>query len=351
MSEKIRINQEDATELERTIKLNTFLDTNLEGGRVEAFEIQDLLQAQDYEKEKTLSEERDAFLNKFPIEDVLQAILKEASFNINQDGNIEITHNLPTIELPDGYGFKGGAARAILRKVLGLVVVPPRDVDVIRLSSESYSGADDEIATKFMTHDFEFGDGVEIVSDSKDYLKTRDLTINEVYTDGPKIIATEQCIKDTMRNIIRTTEYERQLYAGEQGIGPKMKAKTLRLHAEQVYAVGVSSIPEDDMNKIERSFINPFWLAVQLDRAFERSLEVAENFTKLLVENNIVPDFIKNSTQLGEYLLSEVYNFHFRNAPHLQYKFEDGYKEDNIELTSADLLEDYFDTVYHGAKY
>jgi hypothetical protein len=115
--------------------------------------------------------------------------------------------------------------------------------------------------------------------------------------------------------------------------------------------MGISSIPEDDMNQIEHSFINPFWLAVQLDRAFERGSEIADNFTTLLVQNNIVPDNIKNGNELGEYLLNEVYDFHFRNAPHLQYQLEEEYSLNKHDQTNYDLLESYFDSIHYGAKY
>jgi hypothetical protein len=311
------------------------------------------LPVQDYEKEKELSDARDAFIERFTIEEVLKLLLKEIPYIINSAGNIEIIYNHNSIQLPKAYGFKGGVARSILRESLGLKVVPPRDVDIIRLDPEPYDGSDDDVAKEYMSQDFEFGDGVEFVEDSDSYLSTRDFTINEVYVHGSKIIATEQCVKDTIRNIIRITEREKTLYSGD-GIGPKMKAKILRFHAEQMHAIGVSSIPEDISNEIERSFINPFWLCVQLDRAFERGVAVADKFTSLLIDNKIIPDDIKSGTDLGDYLLSKVYDFRFRNAPHLQYNIEESSHvddEDQRGLSESDLLERYFDTVCYGSKF
>lgn len=352
MSEKFAINQERADEIEKRIKLNTFADSYLEGGTINKIATDKLLNEEDYEEEKRLSREREHFLENFSIEKILDTFLKESTFTIDQDGYIEISHTIKT-ELPEEYGFKGGSARSLLREVLGLRTIPPRDVDVIRLSAEEpYSSADIEIARKYMAQDFEFGDGVEPVDSISDYLTSRDFTINEVYTVGSKIVATEQCIRDTIRNVIRITKYERESYSEYEKMGPKMKAKTLRLHAEQMYSIGVSSIPEDDMSEIEKSFINPFWLAVQLDRAFERSSEIADQFTTLLIENEIVPSHIKDGVDLGHYLLSEVYDFKFRNAPYLQYKIEDDYSDINdFEETEIDLLEKYFDALHHGSKY
>ncbi len=351
MLEKITINQEQVDEIERRIKMNAFVDSYLGGCVVGKFGSKELLSVKNYEEEKKLSEERELFLEKFSINEILKTFLKERAFIIDQDGYIGISY-AATSELPDGYGFKGGSARAVLREVLGLKVIPPRDIDVIRLSAEEpYKGADTEIAQKYMAQDFEFGDGVELVDSTTDYLNTRDFTINELYTSNSQIFATEECIRDTIRNIIRITEYERISYSEIGEIGPKMKAKTLRLHAEQMYSIGVSSIPEDDRNEIEKSFINPFWLAVQLDRAFERGHEVAEKFTQLLIENNVIPEHVKDSRDLGDFLLSEVYDFRFRNAPHLLYKMEEDYTTDDSEKTDIELLEDYFDAIHPGSKY
>ena len=146
-------------------------------------------------------------------------------------------------------------------------------------------------------------------------------------------------------------ESERQRYQFDtQKLGPKMKAKALRFHTEQLFAMGVSTIPEDDKNEIEKSFINPFWLAVQLDRCFERGEDLAESFTTTLKEYQIIPQEINNSLDLGNYLLKEVYDFHFRNAPKLQYSFEENHVE-NYELSETDVLEDYFDTLHNGSRY
>jgi|GEM_PF-1494952 len=351
MFEKITISQEQADEIERTIKINTFTDSYLEGGTVDKFEAEKLLNTKDYEEEKRLSKEREIFLDNFSIEEILEVFLKDSTFTINKDGHVEILHP-GKLEIPKEYGFKGGAARSVLREALGLKVIPPRDVDVIRLSAEEpHVGSDIEIAKKYMAQDFEFGDGVEFVDSTVDYFNTRDFTINELYTTGSEIVATEKCIRDTIRNIVRITEYERMSYSGIGEMGPKMKAKTLRLHAEQMYALGVSSIPEESINEIEKSFITPFWLAVQLDRAFERNAEIAEQFTKLLIENSIVPEYIKDSRDLGEYLLLEVYSFKFRNAPYLQYEIEEQHDKDDSIQTDSDILENYYDAIHHGTKY
>lgn len=347
------IKPEDLADIESQIRLNQFFESLNIKSTNEQFGAKDLLPVESFEEEKQLSLLRDKFLQKFSTEDILEAIL-ETPFFVKECGVVEIMIPDGLINrfetLPDGYGYKGGVARSKLREVLRLPFIPPRDIDLIRLTQyQPQPDMDKILAEKYMSQDFEFGDGVEITTDAV-YMSTRDFTINEVYVVGNKIVATEQCIRDTLRNIVRVTDAERENYqSGSRILGPKMKAKALRFHTEQLYTMGVSNIPEDDNNEIESSFINPFWLAVQLDRCFERGENVAESFTSLLKQYKIIPDDIKNALDLGDYLLGEVYDFKFRNAPKLQYIFEE--TEQPEELSDREVLEDYFDKIYHGSKY
>lgn len=350
MSEKINVTPEITAEIERAIELNKFCQNEISEVNVEQFDSKNLLPVKDYEKEKELSLIREEFLKRFSIEQITEAILKE-SFIIRDYGVIEIDIETDLPDLPEGYGYKGGVARSKLRDALRLPAIKPRDIDLIRLSqNELHEGLDKNLAKKYMEQDFEFGDGVEVVTDTE-YMSTRDFTINEVYVEKNKIFVTEQCIRDTLLNIIRVTDFERERYQSDsQKLGPKMKAKALRFHTEQMFATGTSSIPADDKNEIENSFINPFWLSVQLDRCFERSEEVADKFTSTLKEYQIIPQGIKDSLDLGNYLLEEVYDFRFRNAPKLQFRFEEDFAE-TADLTKTDILEDYLDTLYNGSRY
>lgn len=345
MNEKFNVTPDIAIEIKRAIELNRFCQKEISESNVEKISSKNLLQVEDYEKEKELSLVREEFLKNFSIEQILEAVLKH-TFVIREYGVIEIDIENDLLNLPEGYGYKGGVARSKLREVLRLPVIKPRDIDLIRLSqNEPCNGSDKELAEKHMKQDFEFGDGVEVITDAV-YMSTRDFTINEVYIEKNKIFVTEQCIRDTLRGIVRVTDFERQNYQSDnQKLGPKMKAKALRFHTEQLFTMGIISIPEDDKNEIEKSFINPFWLAVQLDRCFERGEEVAERFVSILKEYQIIPQNINNSLELCNYLLDEVYDFRFRNAPRFQYIFE----EENIEnrdLSELDILENYFDRLF-----
>ena len=89
--ENFKLTTEQAKEIEKQIKLNTFLDDYLQTREVGNFNVDSLLTESDYETEKNISKERDVFLSKFSIEQILEAFLKNSSFKIRPDGNVEIT--------------------------------------------------------------------------------------------------------------------------------------------------------------------------------------------------------------------------------------------------------------------
>lgn len=305
---------------------------------------------EEYNQSKDADRARDSFFEKLPISNILNYVLRNQLYKLEKDGSVEI-HCKSEFKIDKDYGFKGGAARYELRKALGLDAIEPRDFDVLRFSeTEPWEGVDNEIAQEFMPQDLEFGDGVEEFTE--DYLETRDFTINEVYTHNGKIVASEQCIRDTLRNIVRVTEHEVNAYGSEFGnIGPKTRSKALRFHAEQQYLLGKSTIEEDQLSEIKESSINPFWIAVQLDRAFERSEGTAEKFRETLINNEIIPEDISSIFDLIDYIEDELYydSFIFRNAPRKQYEFENSHLDDSF--SDIDKIEDHFDRVYLGTKY
>ncbi len=346
MMESLKITQEEASAIKEAIDLNSFYKES--AGANSSLEISpsDLLGDDQVELARQKHRQREGFYERFSIETLLKFCLKNNRYEI-QDGLVLIETN-EKIGLPDGYGFKGGAARTILRRSLGLKNHEPRDYDLIRtLKEEPYKGADQELAQKFMEKDAEYGDGVEFISPD-DYFQTRDFTINEVYVVGDKIFATEACIRDTLRGIIRVTDFELKNYIHNyEGLGPKMKAKSIRLYVEQLYSTGISEIDPTDKSEIVDSFINPFWIAVHLDRAFEKSSLFAEKFLDALIDFGVVPSYIKNVPELIDYLQERIEgDFYFRSVPKQVYEFEDdeieGF-ETGQDLDEIEYWEKYFD--------
>lgn len=329
-------------EIQERVELNSFLKENLDRVDVEGFTGTDLLTNTEIDEERVRNKDRDKLYERFQISTLLKFLLKEGNFEIREDGVVVIEAET-NIDLPEGYGFKGGAARSALRESLGLKYIKPRDYDLIKTDeADSSQEVDDDLARKYMGKDFEFGDGVEYI-DPQDYFDTRDFTINETYVVDGKLYATQQCIRDTIRGIVRVTEYERNSY-GYEGIGPKMKAKTLRLYTEQLYMTGIADISDEDRDEIIGSFINPFWIAVQLDRAFERSEELADRFTESLKEHFIISYDIENARELVVNLEENIYgDFYFRSVPDDVYELEDEEVDKNTE--DVEYWEKYFDAI------
>jgi hypothetical protein len=224
--------------------------------------------------------------------------------------------------LPHGYGYKGGAARALLLRTLGIdPAYNPRDIDVVRMTWENDSNADDvAIARRFMPEDFNKGAGVEEITDRDEYLTTRDLRMNEILATFDRIECTRGALLDVMRHIIRPTEFERDELGG---IESKMLAKILRFYMEAMYRYDEAGIEDVPNWQFDEAFISPFWLAVQLDRACDIGMEFAQQYVHLLVDMGQLPKDIESVEDAAAYLLTLVHRFSYRHAPIKQFEMED----------------------------
>ncbi len=256
------------------------------------------------------------------------------------------TNVLP--QLPSGYGFKGGAARYALHVALGLTPFPPRDFDIVRLEHfEPSSAADAGLAETYAPDDYAHGYGVEVVQDMDKYFKNRDVTINEILLFGTEIICTRQALMDTMRGILRPTECKRNEY---NGVGPQILAKILRFYAESIVRFGHTiSIEESDDMRFEEYFISPFWIALNLDRAYERGYSVAQKYVDVLGEKKQLPPEIDSPEKAVSYLedLLEGDHFYFRNAPASQFDLEKSWVKSN---TTDEELEDAQEQLETGIR-
>ena len=248
---------------------------------------------------------------------------------------LEVANNFSEENPPEGYAYEGGAARALLLINLGIdTTYTPRDIDVVRLiEDEPHEGADHMVASKFMPDDYSHGHGVRQENDVARYFDTRDLTINEVLATPDKIWVTESCLRDTVRKIIRPTNYERYNFSEEGELGPKMLSKILRFFTESIQRWGDASIKGIEDWEFERYFIKPFWLALQLDKAFEISTEVAEKFASELKKRKQIPENIANAQEAAEYLISLMGDddFYYRHAPTEQFDTEDEWFDKELQ--------------------
>ncbi|MFH1315666.1 MAG: hypothetical protein ABIH67_04720 [Candidatus Uhrbacteria bacterium] len=251
------------------------------------------------------------------------------------DGNYRITVNnhFSQKRLPAGYGYKGGAARSLLLRSLGIdPAYQPRDVDLIRFSEEEPEpGMDDYLAQEYSPEDFsaviegQGRDSVEKMKDVDRYLQTRDFTLNELYATDDEVVATRECLLDSVRRIIHLTEYEYNMFPDR--IGSKMLAKAVFLYAEAIERWGEAEITHD--LAYEYQFVPPFYLAVHLDKAFERGPEVAKRYVQELMKREQLPDDIITPEDAADYLLSLIRdkNFYYRHAPIGQFEIEEEWME------------------------
>lgn len=246
-----------------------------------------------------------------------------AELKEREDGYFEVSleEHFMDDRLPEGYGYKGGAARCLLERNLGINKhSEPRDIDLIRLANEEpEDGMDNDLAKRYMPEDFEHGHGVEWVDDPDAYMDSRDLTINELYATDEKVVATEACIKDSVRRILRVTDHEREQWGGT---GPKMLAKMVRFYTESIIDTGMGRI--EDSNRLNTAMIQPFFIALNLDKAMDQGVKYAREYVSKMRDSGHLPEEARDVERAIEYLKEELKDdrFYFRNAPVKQYEHE-----------------------------
>lgn len=254
------------------------------------------------------------------------AYTKESENYLMEVYRLSVKGHFSEERLPDGYAYKGGAARVLLERALGLDYTnTPRDLDIIRTDvHEPYEGADDEVSKTFMPEDFEHGHGVEVITDVQNYLASRDFTINEVMATDTEIFVTRQGLLDTARHIIRITEYEREADDNDGVPHQKQLAKAVRMYTEAIVRYGEADRIGVDDWVYERGFIHPFYLALHLDKAYSRSSKIADAFVEELIRLEQIPDDITNAEAAMTYINNLLWRkpFHFRHIPDDVYQLE-----------------------------
>jgi len=236
---------------------------------------------------------------------------------------VKVKNRFSDKRLPEGYAYKGGAARVLLKRTLGIDPTDmPRDLDIIRIEEEPTVGADEEIASKFMPEDFERGHGIEVVLDIDEYFDSRDLTINEVFATDDYIYATPQCIKDTIRRIFRVSDNEYEKFGG---VGSKMFSKIVRLYADDLKRGFEAKIPKEELYAYENYFASVFWLALNFDKAYSLGEETARQYVKELIKRKQIPEDVNTPEKAADYLINllDPSSFYFRHAPFRQFELEE----------------------------
>ncbi len=269
----------------------------------------------------------------------LEAIVKDYNIPLNglrfyrsihsEQGDVFDLYKIPVGKrfvdakrLPLGYAYKGGGARKLLALALGTDAREPRDIDLIRVDTPATIEQDQAVLNAVAPQEAAIGAHIEETT-IEEYFATRDFTINEVLATDTDIIATKQCILDTIRHIIRITPFERYRFSNDGELGPKALARLLRFYAEHIHRYDQASFEDVADWEFEQRHISPFWLAVQLDDAFASSEAVAELYTQELIKRGQLPTHIQNAHQAATYLANYIQGpFYYRHALKSQFDEE-----------------------------
>ncbi|MBU1901746.1 hypothetical protein KKG82_05265, partial [Patescibacteria group bacterium] len=321
----------------KTPQAGSFKDSLLKYAQKEFPEAVELLKKAEQETvdETVKREQRLAIIEHIAREKELSDLTAEELHLVGLEQIDEWSYRLPVTEhfmekrLPEGYGYKGGAARSLLLRNLGIDPTSlPRDIDIVRLTEdEPEPGMDNELAQEYMPDDFKQGDGVEVLENIGEYLNTRDLTMNELYATDEYVVATDACLRDIIRGIVRQSDYEYKQYHDQ--IGPKMLAKMLRFYAEALSRGMELTLDDDAEQTIEEYGIRVFWLALNLDKAAEIGAKVAEQYVKELQQRKLIPANLEDVQDVADWLYQQMGpgNFYFRYAPASVYEAEDDWVE------------------------
>ncbi|NTU66970.1 MAG: hypothetical protein HGB08_03540 [Candidatus Moranbacteria bacterium] len=237
--------------------------------------------------------------------------------------------------LEDRYAYKGGVARAILLKELGIDKdAEARDIDIAKVVNEEQDERDESIAKKYSEEDFLNGHGIEKLE--QEYFETRDFTMNEVLVYDGRIYLTKQCLLDTVRRIIRFADFEKKElryppHGNEDGffVKDKLMAKALRFVADEISRGRKMEIA--DVEAYEYLDINDFHIALHLDRALGQGYQVAVEYVQLLKDSEQLPGYEGSPEDILRELVNNIKkdgSFVFRFAPDRIFQADAGIMRD-----------------------
>lgn len=182
-------------------------------------------------------------------------------------------------ELPVGYGFTGGAARAVALYTLFGEEASIRDIDVEAFTD---CGADlslaGSVSAQYMPDDYAFGHGAEGVR-LAEYFESRDFTVNEVAVVGGMVLLTAKAYADLRDKRICLSDYE------ASGNNPKLAMKSLLFETVFESEFGTCT------NDCGAYGVPAFFVALGLNKAYQYSDRIASGFVKKLVTYGLADEW------------------------------------------------------------
>ena len=243
----------------------------------------------------------------------------------NQTVAIYIKTPFSEKQLPVGVVYKGGAARELLKRALGMPVISePRDIDLAYIGETPLTLEQELSIAEYMhVEDLEHSStGFHLVEPvGANYFKNRDFTINECYATDTKVVCTVDCLFDTARHIIRATPYE----IGFGRVKPKTVAKATRFWCETIHPFNEAAIMGIPDWQFEDMFKYTFALLLNLDKAMQNGPDVAQRYVDELNRWGCFKDVsIRTPDEALAYLLTFMEeDYRFRYAPQEQFIAEE----------------------------
>jgi|GEM_PF-1560908 len=197
---------------------------------------------------------------------------------------------------PEGFGYKGGAARLALRALLGEDVCRyiPRDLDLFRIGT-NHLELDDQVARKYSPEDFKHGHSIELVKSIDHYLATRDIRLNEIIFFRDELICSPEAVLDMLRGELHPTTYLMSQF--DDLLPGNIQLKMLRISAESE----LEGIPYRLCYELSQDQIKPFDIALHLDRVIPRGSRAINIFISKCIQAGLL-----NKSPRGQLSLEEA---------------------------------------------
>lgn len=181
-----------------------------------------------------------------------------------------VFEDLDLPDLPAGYGYVGGAARAVAQHILFGRSATIRDLDIVAFSERNPDMSHaDALSRQYMPDDHRFGYGVH-QEYLKHYFTSRDFTCNEVTVLDGTLLLTSDAYEDMRDAVVAPS---RHLYSMSDITYAK---------SHLLLSVFERDFGEASSRDIPEWNIDGFAVALGLNKALQCGQEVAERYVELV---------------------------------------------------------------------
>jgi hypothetical protein len=141
-----------------------------------------------------------------------------------------------------------------------------------------------------------------------------------------------KAIQDTVRGIIRTTEKAKDEMFERDSQESKLLSKAVRFYLQHQQDWGRAIYNDPILNESPEQYrfnVNLFWLAVQIDRAYQTSRQSGDNLLDEYTQYGWLPDFRTND-ELIDWITTNLFDFGFQYTPTHKEKMASIIKEEGI---------------------